>query len=55
MRLADNQIGDPGLTSLAEACSKGALASLEELFLDRRHHDHPQLIAACEERGIALS
>ena len=29
-----NQIGDPGLTSLAEACAKGALASLKELRLN---------------------
>ena len=37
-----NQIGDQGVTALAEACAGGALPALETLFLD----DNPASEAA---------
>ena len=33
LRLNYNQIGDAGVTALANACAGGALASLEKLYL----------------------
>ena len=37
LRLDSNQIGDTGVTSLANACASGALANLETL--DLRHNN----------------
>ena len=31
--LADNKIGDRGVTALAEACAKGAMPKLTEVYL----------------------
>ena len=31
--LYENQIGDPGLASLADACANGALAKIENIYL----------------------
>ena len=47
-----NQIGDAGVTALANACAGGAMASLEELLVDNPYH--PALKAACEARCIEL-
>ena len=33
--LRSNRIGDAGVTSLADACAKGAMAQLKTLFLGR--------------------
>jgi Ran GTPase-activating protein (RanGAP) involved in mRNA processing and transport len=32
--LANNQIGDAGVTALAQSCARGALTSLKVLYLD---------------------
>ena len=52
LRLEDNKIGDAGLSSFAEAVSKGGLASLGTLIVD--NPEHSALKAACEARGIEL-
>lgn len=54
--LGDNQIGDAGVTALAEACARGAMARLKSLFLDYGPlgEEHPAIVAACEARGIDL-
>ena len=56
LALHGNQIGDAGLSALAEAVGKGALASLKELIADEGPLgvDHPKLKAACQSRGITL-
>ena len=56
LHLYGNQIGDAGVTALANACASGSLASLETLVMDDGPLglDHPQLKAACEQRGISL-
>ena len=55
LRLDSNQIGDAGLQALADAVGKGALASLEEIMVDSKHMRHPQLVAACQPRGIEIT
>ena len=49
--LQRNNIGDDGMRSLADAFSKGAMASLQHLFVD---YGHPALKAACDARGIQV-
>ena len=53
--LHQNQIGDAGLSALADALGKGALASLEKIIVDSEHERHPQLVAACQPRGIQIA
>ena len=53
--LANNEIGNPGITALADALGKGALASLEKIIVDSEHERHPQLVAACQPRGIQIA
>ena len=55
LALHQNQIGDAGLSALAEAVGKGALASLEKIIVDSEHERHPQLVAACQPRGIQIA
>ena len=50
-----NQIGDAGLTALANACAGGAMASLTKVVVDTKHERHPQLVAACKMRGIEIA
>ena len=50
--LSNNQIGNAGVTALANACAGGAMASLKELVVD--NPQHPALKAACKTRGIDL-
>ena len=56
LNLYGNQIGDAGVTALAEAAAGGAMASLKELVMDdgALGVDHPKLKAACQKRGITL-
>ena len=49
--LFENQIGDTGVTALAEACARGALPQLKDLYLFI-FKDAPALKVACEVRGI---
>ena len=53
--LAGNQIGDAGMISLADALGKGALASLKKIVVDTKHERHPQLVSACQPRGIQIA
>ena len=53
--LGDNKIGDAGITALANACAGGALASLKLVVVGSKHEFHPQLVAACKTRGIAIA
>jgi Ran GTPase-activating protein (RanGAP) involved in mRNA processing and transport len=52
--LYDNQIGDTGMISLADALGKGALASLRELHLFQDAPAWKTLKAACQARGITF-
>ena len=52
LSLASNAIGHAGLTALADACAKGALASLENLYVD--NEEHAALKAVCHARDIYL-
>ena len=56
LNLYENQIGDAGVTALANACASGSMASLETLYMDDGPlgSEHPGLEAACEARGINL-
>jgi len=40
---------------LANACAGGALASLKNVVVGSKHEFHPQLVAACKTRGIAIA
>ena len=53
--LGRNQIGDDGMKSLSSALSMGALASLTMIMVGGRHGRHPQLMAACQQRGITIA
>ena len=50
-----NQIGDAGMMAFASAVSSEALASLKEIMVDSKHMRHPQLVAACQPRGIRIT
>ena len=52
--LQRNQVGDAGVTALANACASGSLPALKEILIDAKHMRHPQLVAACQPRGIAI-
>ena len=45
---------DVGLQAFADALGKGALASLKTIIVDTKHKNHPQLVAACQPRGIEI-
>ena len=55
LRLGGNQIGDAGLDALAKAVESGALASLKKIVVDTKHLRRPQLVAACQPRGIQIA
>ena len=50
--LYNNQIGDVGVTAFADACARGALASLEELTIWENPGNTAALKEACKKRGI---
>jgi len=50
--LAQNQIGDAGISSLAETCAMGALPRLTLIYVDNPRH--PRLAQVCRDRGIRL-
>ena len=53
--LFNNAIGDAGLAAFADAiAANGALPALKEVWVDDKHMRHPQLVAACQPRGIAI-
>ena len=57
LSLGSNKIGDSGLSAFAKVLTpgpsgKGALASLEMISVDNT--SHPQLVAACQPRGIII-
>ena len=54
--LERNQIGDAGLKEFAAAlmsCS-GALPALKKIVVPSGLEQHPQLVAACQPRGIEI-
>ena len=53
--LNNNSIANVGLSALADAVARGALASLKKIVVDTKHKRHPQLVAACQPRGIAIA
>ena len=54
LHLHRTAIGDAGISALADALGKGALASLREIWVGSKHMRHPQLVAACQPRGIQI-
>jgi len=54
INLQSNQIGDQGMAAFAGCLGKGALSSLKKVVVDNEHVRHPQLVAACEPRGIVI-
>ncbi len=52
--LHGNQIGDGGMQALASAVVSGSLASLKKVVVDTKHERHPQLMAACQARGVEI-
>ena len=46
--LFDNQIGDPGVTALAQACAGVALPQLKELYLQESQISDAGITALCE-------
>ena len=50
--LGGNKIGDVGVTALANA--SGSLPALKLIWIGGKHMRHPQLVAACQPRGIAI-
>ena len=57
LSLQSNEIGDAGVSALANACASGSMASLESLYMGDGPlgTEHPGLKAACEARGINLA
>ena len=53
--LGDNQIGNDGMSALSGALGKGALPALERIVVCDGHEEHPQLVAACQPRDIAIT
>ena len=53
--LSKNEIGEAGMTAFADAVGKGALASLKKIVVDTKHERRPQLVAACQPRGIEIA
>ena len=52
LRLFHNKIGDGGMKAFASAVVNGSLASLKKIVVDDVRH--PQLMAACQARGIEI-
>ena len=52
LNLSSNKIGDEGMVALAG--SIGAMEKLVAIWVDDEFVNHPQLKAACSERGVAL-
>ena len=55
LELAGNNIGDGGMQAFASAVASGSLASLKKVVVDYNHKRHPQLMAACQARGIDIA
>ena len=52
LSLDGNQIGDEGMVAFSAAISSGSLASLTGLVVNDK--EHPQLKAACHQRGLRV-
>jgi len=52
LRFDDNKISDPCMVALSAALSSGSLASLTGLVVNDK--EHPQLKAACHQRGLRV-
>ena len=52
LRLQHNKIGDSGAIAIAEALKFNAELGLETLYVPGSIKNHPQLIAACREKGV---
>ena len=44
-----------GMQAFASAFASGSLASLTMIAVDTKHERHPQLMAACQARGIEIA
>ena len=54
LNLSGNKISDEGMKAFAAAVGRGALPALKELYVDYELTEHPQLVAACQPRGIEI-
>ena len=52
LHLSSNSIRSAGMTALASALAGGSLPALRRLDVDNKNH--PQLVAACQQRGIRM-
>ena len=52
--LQRNPFGDVGMQAFASAIASGSLVSLESIAVGKSHEGHPQLMAACQSRGIRI-
>ena len=54
LALDDNKIGDQGAAAIAEALKVNADLKLKKLIAPEDLENHPQLVAACREKGVEL-
>ena len=52
--LRGNSIGDTGAAAIANAIAVNASLKLQKLVVPHRLVKHPQLVAACREKGVEL-
>ena len=50
----NHEVGYAGMAKFAEVLDEGALPSLKQVSVGSKHERDPQLVAACEPRGIAI-
>ena len=53
--LYSNKIGDAGAIAIAESLKFNAELKLETLIVPAHLGKHPQLVAACREKGVKLN
>ena len=53
--LDNNNIGDQGMIAFSEAIGNGSLPALQKVVVDSKHERLPQLVAACQPRGITIA
>ena len=55
INLDGNKIGSKGAVALAAAIKESSTCMLKKLNADTSSYKHPDLVAACKLRGIALT
>ena len=52
--LSINRISDEGVKVFASAIASGSLPAVQKVVVDSKHKRLPQLVAACQPRGITI-